>query len=100
MAEQTTTIEAFEKRLTAWHVKKYGDRPVNGPRTFAKLAEEFGELAEAWNRADANSLAIEAADMVIVLFHFVRGAGRSLAAALLAKASIIEERLTEGKSNE
>ena len=88
------TFAELERRCADWHEKKYGHRSAAGPRTFAKLAEEFGELAEAWNDRDADALAIEAADMVIVLIHFVRGAGRSLSAALVSKLAVIEERLT------
>jgi NTP pyrophosphatase (non-canonical NTP hydrolase) len=95
------TVYNFERWCADWHTRKYGRVAINAPKTFAKIAEEFGELAEAWNAAGpdvpdaAEKLAIEAADMVIVLFHFVRGSGVSLADALVKKASVIERRLTD-----
>lgn len=95
------TLYEFERWCADWHMRKYGGDTVNGPRTFAKIAEEFGELAEAWNagyelnQEAADKLANEAADMVIVLFHFVRGSGASLADAIIRKASVIERRLLE-----
>lgn len=95
------TLYDFELWCADWHIRKYGRAAINAPATFAKIAEEFGELAEAWNAGDkdtpgsAEKLAIEAADMVIVLHHFVRGSGASLADALMKKASVIERRLTD-----
>lgn len=95
------TLYNFERWCADWHMRKYGGKTTNGPRTFAKIAEEFGELAEAWNAGHelddegAKKLAIEAADMVIVLFHFVRGFGVSLADAIIKKASVVERRLTD-----
>lgn len=95
------TLYDFEKWCADWHMRKYGRDRINVPATFAKIAEEFGELAEAWNAGNKDDseapekLAIEAADMVIVLFHFVRGSGVSLADALIKKASVIERRLTD-----
>jgi NTP pyrophosphatase (non-canonical NTP hydrolase) len=94
------TLYNFEKWCADWHFRKYGRGSINAPATFAKIAEEFGELAEAWNAggrddASAERLATEAADMVIVLCHFVRGSGASLADAIIKKASVIERRLTD-----
>lgn len=87
------TLHDLAARLADWHRAKYGDRPVQFDRTVLKLYEEFGELALALE-CSPSEFATEAADVVIVLFHLVRGRGVSLAAAIERKLAVIEERLT------
>jgi NTP pyrophosphatase (non-canonical NTP hydrolase) len=78
------TLAAVERRLAEWHLRKYGPAPVDLARTVAKLGEEFGELCRAFLRG-GKAIGREAADMVFVLFHLVRGCGYSLTAAVNEK---------------
>jgi NTP pyrophosphatase (non-canonical NTP hydrolase) len=88
------TLAAVERRLAEWHLRKYGPAPVDLARTVAKLGEEFGELCRAFLRG-GKAIGREAADMVFVLFHLVRGCGYSLTAAVNEKIPVIERRLTD-----
>lgn len=96
------SLGTLEERLAAWHSKAYPRKldvrcpaGVMTTETYNKAESEWDELYEAWRKGDEDQIAIEAADVVICLFHFVRGFGRSLGDAILAKVDIIEKRLVD-----
>jgi NTP pyrophosphatase (non-canonical NTP hydrolase) len=91
------TVEQFADLLAAWHVRKFGERPVSLPATYRKFCEEVGELGEALIRGDIGQVREEAADCMIVLFHIMRGAEGDAADELRRKAGVIDQRLVTGR---
>lgn len=101
------TLTELERYYADWHGKKYGRRDPapycpNGvilPASYAKLLEEVGELGEALMKEDKDAVAIEAADVIGILFNLVRGVGRSLPAAITAKLDVLYKRLDDDAGN-
>lgn len=97
------TLARLESLLVEWHHARYGPR-VPSPAaphgvllipTAEKLVEEARELREAFERQDYDAMAVEAADIIFVLFHLIRGVGRSLPDAVIAKLFVIDRRLAD-----
>lgn len=87
--------QTLEDRLADWHLRKYGDRPVDVWRTLAKALEEMGEVARALLKNDRANALEECADVAITLTHLVRGLSGSLRSEMEAKTRVIEERLAK-----
>ena len=87
----------LEKRLAAWHRRKFGPGGVLVEVTLVKAMEEMGELARAILAGDTGNAREEAADIAIVLVHLVRGLGGSLHDEMEKKAAVIDRRLVHGR---
>lgn len=87
-------IHDLEAELAEWHVKRYGDRPVDIDKTIRKMVEEFGELARAIGKDDKPNAIEEAGDLVMVCVHIVRALGGKLGGQILDKLGTITQRLS------
>lgn len=99
----TISLDTLAQALQLWHETRYGRRKpgedcphgVTLSATLIKFEEEVQEFRKAFADRKPEDVAEEAADVIFVLFHLVRGVGAGLPGAMASKLNVIFRRLQD-----
>jgi len=85
-------VQLIQKEVGEWHEKTFGRMPFHANRLIKKWEEESGELVDAMEAEDHETIGEELADCQILLLAIARRAGVDLAAETRKKFNTVKSR--------